>query len=57
MDTSCESDSDQDTTTNEQLDSMITEAQAKYNYEEAGKLVSEEKDQIRLESHEDLIDS
>ena len=58
MDTSYESDSDPDDAPNsEYLDQMITETQARFNYEEAGKLVPAEDDQIRIENHEDLIDS
>ena len=57
MDTSYETDSDQDDVSNDQLDSMISEAEAKNNYEEAGRLVKEETDQISLDSHLHLIDS
>ena len=57
MDTSYESDSDQDSNINEQLDQIITEAQARSNYEEAGKLVPEEDDNICIDSHEDLINT
>ena len=57
MDTSYESDSDQDSNINEQLDQIITEAQARSNYEEAGKLVPEEDDNISIDSHEDLINT
>ena len=42
---------------NDQLDSMISEAEAKNNYEEAGRLVKEETDQISLDNHLHLIDS
>ena len=57
MDTSFESDSDQDSTNNEHLDQIITEAQARSNYEEAGKLVTEEADTINIDSHEDLVNT
>ena len=57
MDTSYESDSDQDSNINEHLDQIITEAQARSNYEEAGKLVPEEDDNISIDSHEDLINT
>ena len=56
MDSSFESDSDQNTTTNSHLDNVITETQANANYKEAGDLVSADDDQIRMDDHERLTD-
>ena len=51
-----DSDSDHEGSENQGLDLIITEAQAKKNYEEAGMLVKEDSDKILIENHKDLID-
>jgi hypothetical protein len=55
MDTSNESDSDVEASAGV-ADLGISESEAQYNYQEAGKLVTEEKDEISLKGHADLID-
>ena len=57
MDSSYDSDSDQESEGNVHLDALITEAQAKSNYEEAGRLVSEHEDQISIDDHQDLLNA
>ena len=57
MDISSDSDSDQEGMENPHLDGIITDAQAKKNYNEAGKLVMEDADRISIKNHMDLIDS
>ena len=55
-----DSDSEQelaDLTTSEELDSIITEEDAKHNYEEAGRLVPEENDPISIAKHEEIMDA
>ena len=56
MDSSFESDSDQNTTTNSRLDNIITETQANSNHNEAGDFVSADDDQIRMVDHDHLTD-
>ena len=56
MDSSYESDSDQDSVDSAHIDSMITEAEASENYENCGKLVTSDDDQIRIDDHQHLID-
>ena len=55
MDTDSESDHDSPSAIEDDLG--ISEFQAKHNYEEAGKLIEEEKDPISLEKHSELINS
>ena len=57
MDSSYESDSDQDSMDSVHLDSIITEAEARENYEKSGKLVTADDDQIRIEDYQHLMDS
>ena len=58
MDSSYDSDStDQESAGNVHLDTLITAAQAKHNYEEAGNLVLEDEDHLRIDDHEDLLDA
>ena len=53
MDSSFDSDSDDESVTPE---TVVSETEAKFNYEEAGNLIAEEKDRISLEKHADKID-
>jgi superfamily II RNA helicase len=57
MDTSYESDSDVEAPSTTELNLGISESEAKYNYEEAGKLIPEEEDPISLAKNSELIDS
>ena len=58
MDSDSESDVETaDFTTINELDSMISETDAKVNYEEAGRLVPEEKDHISIDQHPEIMDS
>ena len=53
MDSSFDSDSDDESVTPE---TVVSETEAKFNYEEAGNLIAEEKDRISLDKHSDKID-
>ena len=56
MDDSFDNNNDQDAV-DKKLDSMITEFEANANYNDAGKLVPEDRDSICLGSHYHLLDS
>ena len=55
MDSSDESDNDDISML--KLESVITEMEARKNYEQAGNLVAEDKDPISIENHEHLLEA
>ena len=56
MESSFESDSESETVVDPVIDATVCNSDATSNYEEAGKLILEERDKISMEKHADLMD-
>ena len=56
MDTSIESDSDNETVNEAMATETISQSEVKNNYRQAGTFISEDKDTISLDKHADMID-